>query len=313
MNDIKIDWKKYVDKIYCLTLAGKNKNKLYSELKRVDILDSGIYYETEFIKSPIYEKLCNSCYTFLTRDNGYISEYNYIFDITLNEYYFMKHAQANNYDRILIIQDDCVFLKNKQYIVDILETSLKELDKNNSGLYLGQLYYVHYPFYNIGFSSVKTFFYENKSIINNCISYDINKSAILGGAAFNIYCKDAYEYYIKNVENFDVLYEDDNYNHYLENNINVYFNETPVCIQYKDIFIHINWFYLYNADIYDDFLINFDKEDFLNTFADEYKREVINGTYVLLNLTKKYYIDYFNQINMLVFNNELNIHDFIHG
>ena len=309
MEDVKIDWKKYVDKIYCITLAGKDKEKLYSELRRVDILDSGIYYETEFIKSPIYEKLCNTSYNFITRKNGLINEYNYIFDITLNEYYFMKHAQTNNYNRILIIQDDCVFLKNKQDIINILENSLKDL---NNGLFIGQLYYIHHPFNRTGWSCVNTFYYENTHIINNCIKYDLDKSAILGGAAFNIYCKDAYEYYINDVENFGTLYEDDYYDHYVENNINVCFNETPVCIQYKDIFEHINWFYLYNADIYNDFLLNFDKEYFLNNFKDEYVANYIYGSYVLLELVKKYYIDYFNQTNMLVFNNELNINDFIY-
>ena len=47
MNDIKIDWKKYVDKIYCIRYIGESEyriKKCTEEFKRVDILDSGILY-----------------------------------------------------------------------------------------------------------------------------------------------------------------------------------------------------------------------------------------------------------------------------
>ena len=58
---MKIDWNKYVDQIYCITFTGKRNGEMYDELKRVDILDSGIYFEFENIKTPLYEKLYKTC------------------------------------------------------------------------------------------------------------------------------------------------------------------------------------------------------------------------------------------------------------
>ena len=120
---MKIDWNKYVDQIYCITFTGKRNGEMYDELKRVDILDSGIYFEFENIKTPLYEKLYRSFFGNQFEGQGYMKDYSYAYDVTIAHYYCMKHAEQHGYNRILILENDNVFLKNKSAISNILDIS----------------------------------------------------------------------------------------------------------------------------------------------------------------------------------------------
>ena len=305
MNDnIKIDWKKYVDQIYCITLTKRNNENLYKELKRVDILDSGIYYEKEFINSPLFKTLYNNF-----NNNEVIHRYyNYSFDNLMSNYYYMKHAKSHDYKKILIIEDDVVFLKNKKYIIDILE-SYNNIEESNT-IFLGNL--IHFDMYNfdeIGWSYENIFYYYDRMFRLNINKVEPNIS-ILGGAAFNMYDYDAYNNMINLIENYE-FFSIDSYKFLLSAlNLNMYYNDTNVCIQHDDIYKAINWFYLYNLDIYEDYVAIINKDDIINNFKEVIYPNVFKD-YIYLDGVKKYVNDYFNQINFLIFDNKLNINDII--
>jgi len=61
-DDIVINWNEYVDKIYLITWTGnKNRNKLWDELKRVDIdiNDHDLFLNFENISTPMYKESTN--------------------------------------------------------------------------------------------------------------------------------------------------------------------------------------------------------------------------------------------------------------
>jgi len=302
-EDIIIDWKKYVDQIYCVTVADHNNENLRRELKRVDILDSGIYYETEAIKSFIFDILFNN----FINHTPYASR-NYTFDNLISNYYYMKHAQSHNYKRILIIEDDVVFLKNKEYIIDILDAYNKINESNK--IFTGNL--MHFDKFNFdeGLTYRNIYYYYDKrfSLNINKVSNDIS---ILGGAAFNIYDKDAYNNIINLIDNHN-YFMIDTYRYLLKNisNLNIYYNDTNICIQHNDMYKSINWFYLYNLDIYEDYLLNINIDRIVNDFKNKIYPNIFEN-YVYLDGVKQYVYDYFNQINFLIFDNKLEINDLI--
>jgi GR25 family glycosyltransferase involved in LPS biosynthesis len=114
-----IDWKKYFDAIYLLQYAGYNGRRLsgtMEELKRVGMLDSGIFHVYETIQSPLYEKLRSQIPHDPRMDNGQS-----LFSCTLGHYSIYKICELRKYERILILEDDIVFLKDIDLIEDILE------------------------------------------------------------------------------------------------------------------------------------------------------------------------------------------------
>ena len=117
-----IDWKKYLDKIYCLNFT-KTKNNidfLYSELKRVGIYDSGIFYEFINISSPIYKRMYDSI--FYKNNPSYRAicspEYSTLFDSTFCHYFLIKQGYELGYDRIAIIEDDVRFTNDVKKFID---------------------------------------------------------------------------------------------------------------------------------------------------------------------------------------------------
>lgn len=113
-SDITIDWAKYVDKIYCVHCADyKEREKpLLRELKRVDILDSGIFEMRITHKSPVFESVTGK----LNPIQGVL-----ITSLFIEECDILADAKLNGYDKILIIEDDAAFLKDKHTIISLLE------------------------------------------------------------------------------------------------------------------------------------------------------------------------------------------------
>ena len=293
---MKIDWNKYVDQIYCITFYNRDKTLLYNELRRVDILDSGIFYEFENISTPFYKILYNTLFGDKFKGNK-ILEYSYRYDCTMAHYYCMKHAQQNGYKKILILENDVVFLKNKKDIVEILEHSnIVNCFSDKGYIFLGSAAH-----------SIYSYDVERQNNRNTCyqctkeVDYDILKFSkditISGGAAFNIYDDKAYNYFINFIENknFDVI--DIYHRIYDLNQINIYFSNTYVCIQE-------DWFGLFlNATYNYDFCEN-NKEKYLNHIFEDFNNfaeEQDKWAHPLL----------FKEINERMFNNSLTENDYI--
>lgn len=121
-----IDWKKYFDHIYCIhsTLYPERLENLINELSRVNIYDSGIFSwkisSGDFINHIEYSDI-NYIY-----DLDSINKTKLI-DLSKNYVEIFEESLINNYQRILIIEDDIYFLKDLNLIETILD-NLPEFD-----------------------------------------------------------------------------------------------------------------------------------------------------------------------------------------
>lgn len=114
---VKIDWAKYFDKVYCTFLL-RNENprlpRLLRELKRVDLLDSPVFEWRYDVETKLDEPLRKS-EGWKFKEEGYKKHcYNYIRTI--------KEASLLGFSRVMVIEDDIAFLKDKKEIIRVLET-----------------------------------------------------------------------------------------------------------------------------------------------------------------------------------------------
>lgn len=116
----KIDWTKYFDKIYCirfLPMHSERHERTEKELKRVGILDSSIFEWKNAFCSPFFEVISKNIkhrHIDTIKNQG-------AFNCAFMHYECMKMAEAMNYSKILIIEEDLVFLKSLDTIVKILD------------------------------------------------------------------------------------------------------------------------------------------------------------------------------------------------
>lgn len=117
-----IEWNKYFDRIYCVHfLPYKDRlAKITSELKRVGILDSGIFSWKNTWDSPFYDVLSTTSIN-KAPSVGYMK-------CGLAHYHCHKEAYELGYNRILVLEDDVSFLKDLDRIVKILEATPKGYD-----------------------------------------------------------------------------------------------------------------------------------------------------------------------------------------
>lgn len=182
---MQINWKKYVDHIYIVNYTLTNKYYLehfYKELERVNINRYDIDFVTDFmnINTPMYEKIYNQIIQYKYND-----EYDYTFSCSMGHYYCMKHAQNNNYERILIFENDAIFYDDINVIIYLLDNAKYLFDTNQCDLFLG------------GSGCLE--------INGDKINYDLICLFQLGdklsaGTTFNIYNKRGYEVYINLIE-----------------------------------------------------------------------------------------------------------------
>ena len=293
---MKIDWNKYVDQIYCITFTGKRNGEMYDELKRVDILDSGIYFEFENIKTPLYEKLYRSFFGYQYEGQGYMKDYSYAYDVTIAHYYCMKHAEQHGYNRILILENDNVFLKNKSAISTILDIAMEKCDDNG--------------FIFCGAAGHAIYDYENeyhRNTLYQCtkeIDYDIikleNDINTCGGASFNIYDKKAYTTFTKYIENGNYWTIDVYKNIYNLNEISIYFSNTYIAVQESWFGIFINALYNYNVNP------NY-KDKYLNICVGDYNSILDHALDHTNDIESDIWAHHivFDQINEILFNNSL--------
>lgn len=107
-------WEDKFDAIYCIHyLQYTDKiNKLISELDRVGILDTSIFEWHYTFKTPFAEELLKIHPNLLTA--GYV-------ECALAHYSCCKQALSLGYKRILILEDDNVFLKDLDKLYDIVK------------------------------------------------------------------------------------------------------------------------------------------------------------------------------------------------
>lgn len=295
-----IDWKKYVDQIYCITFPNKQMNELYAELKRVDILDSGIYREFENISSPLFKKMFLGTFGSLKEEYPMQQRYSYAYDVTIAHYYCMKHAEQNNYDRILILENDNIFLKDKKDIINILDNAFKNCD-DNGFIFLGAAVHSIYNYPEILQNhNIRNTSYQCTETVNYNILKIEDTVALTGGASFNIYDKIAYKEFIKFIEDGN-YWTVDIYNEiYDTNKIKIYISDTYIAIQNCWIGTFLNSLNNYNCN-------QFYKYMYLMNIINDYNSiksgsnpsDIISDTWAS-ELA-------FNQLNEKFFNYELDI------
>lgn len=292
-NDIKIDWEKYVDQIYCVTFTKKDKTELYKELRRVDILDSGIYHEFENIQTPFYKKLYGAAVDLSKVRQKSCKEYSFRYDVTIAEYYCCKNASQHNYNRILVMEDDVVFLKNKNDIINILDNILKCFNENDPGLlFLGGAPHFIYD-YKKDYGDVRNTLYQCTKDVNYNYYKAENLIMLPGSSSCNFYDKKAYEHFIKYNEDGNFSMCDLYYLIYDNCDIKLFYSDTNLAVQesWGGCFINATNNHNYNKD---------NKLTYLNNIFDMMKLPDFN-----------YDIDYwviglvFKEINKNFFNNEL--------
>ena len=138
---MNINWKNYVDHIYTVSFTKNYPNridKLNKELEYLDILNSNIYSIFYNIQSPLpFYKLMHQ--------NMKHSESAEIYDEyvpkTFAHYKCIREAYELHYDHILVLEDDIIFLKNKEFIKEYLDNLPKEYDLILLAFYGNQMVY----------------------------------------------------------------------------------------------------------------------------------------------------------------------------
>lgn len=182
-----IDWKKYVDHIYIVNYTLTNKYYLehfYKELNKVNINRNDIDFVTDFqnIDTPFWK----SIYDKLMTSRNF--EYGYQFSCSMGHYYCMKHAQNNNYENILILENDAVFFDNIETIVYLLDNVKYLIDNDKCDLFLGGSGCIDFNGKEIDYNSVGVY---------NCGGLN----SFIAGTTFNLYNKRGYNTYINLIEN----------------------------------------------------------------------------------------------------------------
>ena len=118
-----INWKKYFDAIYCLSLADNLKRRefLSDELNRVGILNSGIFHWKITVVNNFYKYIWTNKDFNLNKYWGNVTGNNSALNCSMGHYELYRELQALGYKRVLILEDDICFLNNLDEICEILE------------------------------------------------------------------------------------------------------------------------------------------------------------------------------------------------
>lgn len=136
-----IDWTNYVDHIFCITYLPNGKlNKISNTLSNIgiNINDSKFFsflydYEHCIFKDQYQIMKSMSFDTFNKKryfENSFLDndKQDYVFYVGMNTYRILKISQYFNYDRIIIFEDDIIFLKDINYIINALDFVNKQND-----------------------------------------------------------------------------------------------------------------------------------------------------------------------------------------
>lgn len=127
---MKVDLSKYFDKVYILTYIGCYKDKLPNIKKQFEDLFVN-EFDSNFvsIKYSFNSSLFRDLYTYyLGKNINLINLNDHSLNITMWHYLIIKEAYEFGYEHILILEDDINFLKNTNYIIDVLNNLPKNYD-----------------------------------------------------------------------------------------------------------------------------------------------------------------------------------------
>lgn len=117
-EDVQIAWTKYFDRVFCIMLLDDKKERLprlEDELARVDLLGSPIFEWRYDVSIPLDKAITEySEFEHIVKDGYKKNIYNYA--------RIMQESLLLGYKRILIIEDDVAFLKDKREIIRYLES-----------------------------------------------------------------------------------------------------------------------------------------------------------------------------------------------
>lgn len=121
-----IEWSKYFDAIYCLSLADniERRKLMREELTRVGIMWSGVFHWKITVRNKFYKYIWGN--KDFPCDEWWKAVPNAL-NCTMGHYEIMKEALACGFMMVLIIEDDVRFLYTLKDIEDMLE-NLPEYD-----------------------------------------------------------------------------------------------------------------------------------------------------------------------------------------
>ena len=122
-----IKWEKKFDAIYCISLADNisRRDDLKKELKRVGILDSRVFHWKITVKNELYKYIWNNP---SLKANKWWFHLTGTLNCTLEHYAVYKECLALGYKRVLILEDDVVFLKDIKEIQKAIDNIPQNYD-----------------------------------------------------------------------------------------------------------------------------------------------------------------------------------------
>ena len=217
-----INWKKYFDHIYTVNFVNNKLRQinLNNELKRVGILDSGIYDTIEFIPSPLINQLCDMSLDVSNVMFDSFTKYK-MYNMLINHYFIIKQAYLKGYKKVLVLEDDVRFLKDINYIEKLLDKSINIFNTDKPTILLGSSSWTidSGKYYNCDYADK---YYDSDIVLVT------NRN--LAGTGFNVYNKEAMKQLIDFVESnkFAVI---DQYWLIYNDDTDIYIMPKHICLQ----------------------------------------------------------------------------------
>lgn len=122
-----IKWDEKFDAIYCISLADNitRRDDLKKELSRVGILNSNIFHWKITVKNELYKYIWNNP---SLKANKWWFHLTGTLNCTLEHYAVYKECLALGYKRVLILEDDIVFLKDIKEIEKAIDNIPENYD-----------------------------------------------------------------------------------------------------------------------------------------------------------------------------------------
>ena len=122
-----IKWEKKFDAIYCISLADNisRRDDLKKELSRVGILNLNIFHWKITVKNELYKYIWNNP---SLKANKWWFHLTGTLNCTLEHYAVYKECLALGYKRVLILEDDVVFLKDIKEIEKAIDNIPENYD-----------------------------------------------------------------------------------------------------------------------------------------------------------------------------------------
>lgn len=237
MNNMKIEWNNYVDHIFCITyLPSGRLHKFKNVLTdiNVNIKDNNfftfMYDYDHFLFKSYYDEIVKKSLNFYNNNVYYsgnrlnFENFEYTFYVAYNSYRALKIAQYFNYDRIIIFEDDLIFLKDINYIINALNFVNEQ---NDFDLCLCQTTFCHC------FHGIRKYLQNVADDLGNDFFMKTSEPTGVFGGGFIILTKNGIDKIIKFYEENDILVCLDSLENFKNTKIKLttLFALKPLCIQ----------------------------------------------------------------------------------